>query len=256
MKSRLRQALRANQPLVGTVVTIGSPVIAEIMALAGWDYIWFDLEHTPMSLETLQSMLQATNGHDVATIVRVSGNDEVLIKRVLDLGPDGIIVPLVNSAEDARRAVRFLRYPPEGIRGAGLGRAQGYGETGSGNYFEEANRSLAFIAQIEHIDAVNAIDDILAVDGVDGAFLGPLDMSGSMGLLGQTSHPEVEAAERRVFDACRKAGISCGIMTMSPAQATERLRQGYRNIGLGIDVDTIMSGALAAVKAVDKSVAG
>ena len=256
MRGKLRQALRSSQPLVGTVVTIGSPVIAEIMAIAGWDYIWFDLEHTPMGLETLQAMLQATNGYDVATIVRVAGNDEVLIKRVLDLGPEGIIVPLVNSAEDARQAIRFLRYPPQGIRGAGLGRAQGYGESGSGNYFDEANRRLAFIAQIEHIDAVNAIDDILAVDGVDACFLGPLDMSGSMGLLGQTSHPRVEEAERRVLAACQKAGISCGIMTMSPQQATDRLRQGYRTIGLGIDVDTIMGGAVAAVKAVDKSAAG
>ncbi|MEN8174730.1 MAG: aldolase/citrate lyase family protein [Pseudomonadota bacterium] len=240
MPIRLRHALRNNEPVLGTVVTISSTVIAEIMAMAGWDYVWFDLEHTPMELESLQSMLQACHGYDVATIVRVPGNDEVLIKRVLDLGPDGIIVPLVNSGEEAAQAVRYMRYPPEGIRGAGIGRAQGFGESYSGNYFEQANDNLAFIAQVEHIDAVNSIEAILAVDGVDGIFLGPLDMSGSMGLLGQTSHPDVEAAEAKVLAACQKAGRSCGIMTMSPEQATARFEQGYTNVGLGIDVDTML----------------
>jgi 2-dehydro-3-deoxyglucarate aldolase/4-hydroxy-2-oxoheptanedioate aldolase len=253
MKNKLKQSLREGKPCLGTVLTISSPVIAEIMALAEFDWLWFDLEHTPMSLESLQSMLQAANGYPVSTVVRVPGNDEVLIKRVLDLGPDGIIVPLVNTPEQARSAVSALKYPPLGVRGAGIGRAQGFGEGVSGDYFETANEEILLIAQIEHIDAVNNIEAILEVDGVDSVFLGPLDLSGSMGLLGKTNHPDVEAAVRRVRDAAIRKKVPAGIMTMSPEQAAERIREGYRTIGLGIDVDSLATWGRNAVQFVKQA---
>jgi len=254
MVNTLKRDLKAGKACLGTVVTLSCPTVAEIFAMAGYDFIWYDLEHTPMSLETLALMLQSAGAYSATPVVRVPGNDEVMIKRVLDLGTQAIIVPLVNTADQARVGVRALKYPPLGVRGAGLGRAQGYGEGYSGDYFKNANDETMFIAQIEHIEAVRNIDAILAVEGVDAVLLGPLDMSGSMGLLGQTSHPEVEAAEVRVLETCRRAGKPAGIMTMSPEQATQRIRQGYRLIGMGIDVDSLLNLARDGATRVDKTV--
>jgi 2-keto-3-deoxy-L-rhamnonate aldolase RhmA len=174
---------------------------------------------------------------------------------VLDIGAQAIIVPLVNTAEQAEAGVRALKYPPIGIRGAGLARAQGYGEAYSASYFKDANDQTMFIAQVEDAVAVHNIDAILAVEGLDAVFLGTLDLSGSLGHLGQTDHPDVEKAHMRVLEACLRAGKAAGIMTMSPEQATQRIGQGFRMIGMGIDVDSLLSLAKESARRVNKSVA-
>lgn len=250
--NRLKADLAQGKACVGTVVTIGSPVVAEIFAMAGYDWIWFDLEHTPMSLETLQSMIQAVNAYDLTVLVRVPGNTEIDIKRVLDLGPQGIIVPLINGPREAAEAVRYVKYPPLGVRGAGIGRAQGFGESSGLSYYPWANEQIMVIPQIEHIDAVNSIEEILAVPGVDALFLGTMDLSGSMGMLGHTDDPKVEAAQQHVFRACQAKGTPLGIMAMSGEQACERIREGYRFVGLGIDVDTIMRAAMQMLRAAER----
>jgi len=240
MRNRLKHALAEGRTCVGTVVTIGSPVVAELFAIAGYDWIWFDLEHTSVSLETLQTMIQAVSGYDTTVVVRVPGNDEVWIKRVLDLGPHAIIVPLVNSAEETERAMRYCRYPPAGVRGAGIGRAQGFGEASIATYYGTANQEIMVIPQIEHIEAVNNIDAILAVDGVEAIFLGTMDLSGSMGMLGHTDHPNIERAQQKVKEACKRRNVHCGILAMSPEQCNQRIQEGHRFVAVGMDVDTFI----------------
>jgi 2-keto-3-deoxy-L-rhamnonate aldolase RhmA len=238
--NQLKRDLKAGKVCVGTVLTIPSPTIADIASRCGFDWVWVDMEHTPLSYESVQTMLQAMSGSGVSTIVRVPWNDEVMIKRALETGPDALIIPLVNTKAEAEYAVRAMKYPPMGVRGAGLGRAQAYGSQLE-DYLSNANDELVLIVQIEHQTAVRNIDEICAVPGVDSIFLGPLDLSGSMGLLGQTNHPEVEAAMQRVLTAGKRARLPVGIMTLAPDQANARIREGYQNIGMGIDVDTLFS---------------
>jgi 2-keto-3-deoxy-L-rhamnonate aldolase RhmA len=244
--NRLKRDLAAGKVCVGATVTMNSPVVAELLSHVGFDWLWFETEHTALTYDSVLTMLQATNGADISTAVRVPWNDKTMIKRVLDTGPDAIIVPLVNSREEAEAAVRAMKYPPWGERGAGLSRAQCYG-LHMEEYLKTANDEVATILMIEHVQAVQDIDAILQVKGVDSVMVGALDLSGSMGLLGQTSHPEVEAAIQKVLAASKRARVPCGIITVSPDQANERIRQGFTNIILGIDVLYLLGGAKGAL---------
>jgi 2-keto-3-deoxy-L-rhamnonate aldolase RhmA len=158
-----------------------------------------------------------------------------MIKRALDLGPDGIIIPLVNTAEEAEAAVRAIKYPPVGERGAGMGRAQCYG-LHMAEYLQNANDEVMTIAMIEHIKAVENIESILAVPGIDSIMVGALDLSGSMGMLGNTADPQVEEAVQTVLAACKKANVPAGTITVTPDQTNERIQQGFTNLIVGIDV--------------------
>jgi 2-keto-3-deoxy-L-rhamnonate aldolase RhmA len=249
--NRLKRDLKAGKICIGTVLTIPSPTLADMASRCGFDWIWVDMEHTPLSYESVQTMLQAMTGSGVSTIVRVPWNDEVMIKRALDTGPDALIIPLVNTKEEAEYAVRAMKYPPVGVRGAGLGRAQAYGSQLE-DYLAHANDELMLIVQIEHKTAVQNIEDICSVPGVDSIFLGPLDLSGSMGLLGQTNHPDVEAAMAKVLQAGKRANLPVGIMTLAADQASARIKEGYQNIGVGIDVDTLFSTWSAMVTGVER----
>ena len=234
--NRLKDRLAEGKVCIGATVTMNSPVVAEILAhMDGLDWIWFEMEHSSLSEQDVLTMLQTTNGSDVNTVVRVPWNDKTMIKRVLDLGPDGIIIPLVNSKAEAEAAIKAIKYPPWGERGAGLARAQAYG-LHMAEYLKTANQEVAAIMMIEHIDAVNNIDEILSVKGVDSIMVGALARSGSMGLLGQTDDERVEAAVQKVLAAAGRAGVPCGIITVSPEQTNERIRQGFTNLIAGIDV--------------------
>jgi 2-keto-3-deoxy-L-rhamnonate aldolase RhmA len=246
-KNKLKRDLLAGKYCVGAVLTLSSPPVAEMLSRAGFDWLWLETEHTALGLENLQYMLQATNGSDVSTIVRVPWNDKTMIKRVLDLGPDGLIIPLVNSKEEAEYAVRAMKYPPWGERGAGMNRAQFYGGQLE-EYLKTANDEVMTILMIEHIKAVHNIDEILTVKGVDSIMIGALDLSGSMGLLGQTSHPEVEAAVQTVLAACKRADIPAGIITLAPEQANRRMQEGFANVIVGIDIVYLLSSAKEAAR--------
>lgn len=245
-RNRLKQDLTAGKVCVGATITMNSPIVAEIMSHVGLDWLWFETEHTALNLDNVLTMLQATNGSDVSTVIRVPWNDKTLIKRALDTGPDGIIIPLVNSREEAEEAVRAIKYPPGGERGAGLSRAQCYG-LHMGEYLETANEEVMTILMIEHIRAVENIDEILKVKGVDSVMVGALDLSGSMGILGQTGDPKVESAIQKVLAACKKAGIPCGIITITPEQANQRIKEGFTNIIVGIDVLYLHSSIQSAI---------
>jgi len=249
--NRLKRDLAAGKVCLGATITIDSPAVAEILSHIGLDWLWFETEHSSLTLDNVLTMLQATNGADVSTAVRVPWNDFTMIKRALDLGPDAIIVPLVNTREDAERAVRSMKYPPWGERGAGLARAQCYG-LHMGEYMQTANEEVITILMIEHIQAVENIDEILKVKGVDSVMVGTLDLSGSMGMLGQTGDPKVETAVQKVLTSCKNAHMPCGIVTVAPEQTTERIKQGFTNIIMGIDVLFLHSAALGALAQIKK----
>ena len=188
--AKLKQRLRQGETTYGGWLTIANPMVAEIMAGAGFDWVLIDTEHGGFSNEGLQTCLVAFNGSPTVPMVRVGWNDHVLIKQALDMGAEGILIPMVSSVEEARMAVSACKYPPEGTRGFGPRRASDYGRK-TDAYVAQANDSVIVVVQIEHVNGVAAIDGILDTPGVDVACLGPTDLSGSAGVLRQFNHPTV-----------------------------------------------------------------
>ncbi len=222
-----------NRTLKGTLLSVSSPQIAEIISDSGFDWVLIDMEHSAISLESVQNALQVM-GDKILKIVRVPGNDEIWIKRVLDTGCDGILVPMVNTAAGAVRAVQASKYPVEGSRSVGLSRAHKYG-SGFKKYVAEANRELVLIIQIEHTEAVANIDEILEVKGIDSVFIGPYDLSASMGFMGQPSHPQVISAIKTIKEKCVKAGVPWGIFGMKPAPLIPEINDGCTFLLCGVD---------------------
>jgi 2-keto-3-deoxy-L-rhamnonate aldolase RhmA len=239
-----RARLRNGEKLYGTMVTLPSAATAEVLAALGFDWLFIDAEHGPLETRELLGLLQAVS-HRVACIVRVPSCDEVAIKKALDLGAHGIIVPQVNSAEQAASAVRFARYPPEGARGVGLARAHGYGARFK-EYVESANREIAVIVQAEHARAVESIDAIVRVPGVDAVLLGPYDLSASLGKMGKVDDPAVVAAIGRVTDACRAARMPLGFFGVSAAAVKPYAERGYTLLVAGVDT-ALLGGAARAL---------
>jgi len=224
----LKEKLRSRKRTIGSWVTIGHPDVVEIMATAGFEWLTLDMEHTAMSLETARSLLSVMKSHQIQGLIRVAGNDEILIKRSLDMGADGVIVPNIKSREEALRAVSFVQYPPVGRRGVGLYRAQNFG-MGFDQYKRDLVERTVLICQIEHIDAVNAIDEILEVDAIDGFIIGPYDLSGSLGYPGEFDRREVKEALVKVVKACnlRKKALGFHSVPPDPALLWEKFEEGY-----------------------------
>jgi len=233
--NRLKQRLAQGDYVVGIVVTIPSPTVAELLARVGFDFLWLDLEHGPTGLETAQIMIAAIEGTQATPLIRVAWNDPALIKRALDTGPHGIIVPMVSSAEEAEKAVRACRYPPQGIRGAGISRAQRYGLELDA-YLQRANEEIMVIVQIEDLAGLEAVDEIAGVEGIDVIFVGPLDLSGSMGILGQLEHPRVQEAMDRVARTCAEHEVVAGTLASDPEKVNREFRRGFRFVAMGVDV--------------------
>lgn len=233
--------LRAGELLRGTMLTLPSPEVADMVARCGFDWLFLDGEHGSPTTLDWQRMLMAIGGR-CASLLRVPSLGETCIKTALDLGVDGIIVPMVNSAELAREAVAWTRYPPQGRRGIGLARAQGYGLEFA-DYVENANDRLALVVQVEHIDAVENIEEIAAVDGLDAVFVGPYDLSASLGKTGAVDDPEVVAAIERVTRACRARGLALGYFGVSAASVLPYIERGFNLICAGTDAGLITGGA-------------
>lgn len=235
----IKRKLRAGETSIGSWMSMAHASIAEILASAGYDWVVVETEHTAIDVSEVLRLIIAIEGAGAVPLVRLAWNDPIQAKAVLDSGAAGVLVPMVNTGEDAELAVRSVKYPPEGIRGAGLARAQGYG-TSFDEYVREANRATLLMVQIEHVDAVENIEEIVSVPGVDGTFIGPYDLSASMGLAGRTRHPRVEEAKRAVLDATRARGLTAGIHLVHPDSAAEELREcvdeGYRFVALGTDI--------------------
>ncbi len=215
MRNRLRELMRTRESVLGPFVTLNDPAVVELAALAGFDFVVVELEHSGMSLETLQNHLRAAAALDIAAMVRVPSLDPKLILRVLDCGADGILVPHVGSAEDARLLVAAVRYPPLGHRGmSGGARSALYGAHGLGSVREltqRLNEETVLAVMVEDAGAVAAIDSIVATRGIDLVHVGPSDLSASFDLLGTRDDPKLVAAVERVREACGKAGMKLGM---------------------------------------------
>jgi len=238
-KSRHRQ-------LMGTIFTTGSVQVAEMISQAGFDWVMIDMEHSTLTLQEVQNTLPAF-GDRILKIVRVPGNDEIWIKRVLDTGCDGIMAPMIKTGEEAAKLVMAAKYPPEGQRSVGVTRAHGYGQS-FGSYVENANRDLIIMAQVEHIDGVRNIDSILSVSGIDAIFIGPYDLSASMGLAGQVMNNGVKKSIGLIKKKCRDAGKPYGIFGSDPGILQEEIKEGCNYVLCGIDI-ALFSAALKDLSA-------
>jgi 2-dehydro-3-deoxyglucarate aldolase len=241
MKHQFRTRLVNGELLIGTMLTLSSPEVAEVLASVGFDWLFVDAEHSTLGTRDIQALLQAA-GDDTPCLVRLESNQEVPIKQALDVGAAGIIAPQVNSVEQAKAVVRFSKYSPQGVRGVGIGRAHGYGLRFQ-DYVDGANQNVAVIVQVEHVDAVRNIESIVGVPGVDAVLVGPYDLSASLGRIGEVDHPEVVSAIDRVTQVCHQAGVHLGIFGVSPDAVQPYIDEGYTLIIAG--VDTLMLGQAA-----------
>lgn len=233
MSHDIRGKLARGETLLGTMVTLPAPATAEILAALGFDWLFVDGEHGPLETAELAGILQAV-GDRIACLVRVPEAAEVPIKRALDLGAAGIIVPQVNTAAQAAEVVRFARYAPEGARGVGLARAHGYGLRFE-EYLETANAEIAVVVQAEHARAVENIEAIVAVGGVDAVLLGPYDLAASLGRMGRVDDPLVVEAIEHVTAVCKEAGMPLGYFGVSAEAVAPYMARGYSLIVAGVD---------------------
>ncbi len=230
-----RRKLVGPEPCLGTCVTFSDATVTEALATV-LDFVWIDMEHNALSLESVQAHIIATRGSETAALVRVPWNDPVLIKPVLDIGAAGVIVPLVRTADDVRRAVAGCKYPPEGIRGFGPRRPSCYGTIGGPEYCRRANEAVITIVQIEHIDAVNNLDEILQVPGLTTLVIGSQDLAGSLGHMGEPRHPEVLKVIDTVVDKANRAKMPIGIALGDSAEVLCQWRaKGVQWFAIGAD---------------------
>lgn len=244
-----REALAdADRPLAGMWVCSGSPLVAEICAGAGLDWLLIDMEHSPNGLESVLAQLQAVAAAPVTAVVRVPIGDVVTIKQVLDLGAQNILVPMVDTAAQAAELVEAVRYPPRGRRGVGSALARSARWNRVEDYLAGADRHVSLFVQVETTAGVRNAAEIAAVDGVDGVFVGPSDLAASMGLLGAQTHPDVVAAVLEAFAAVRGTGTPVGVNAFDPAAAQRYLDEGASFVLVGADVTLLARGseALAA----------
>ena len=237
--SNLRQTLQTGHCAVGSWINTASPVTAELMSAAGFDFLTVDAEHSAVDLPGAQMLFQAIRAGNAncAPLVRLPGNDYTITRRFMDAGAVGVIAPLINSAEQARGVVRAVKYPPEGERGVGFCRANLYGMRFD-EAMETANDDTFVCVQIEHVEAVHNIEEILSVPGLDAVFVGPYDLSASMGMTAQFEHPTIQQAMKQILEACENSRVVPGIHVVQPdvEEVSRRLDEGYRLIAYSLDI--------------------
>ncbi|QDL94574.1 4-hydroxy-2-oxo-heptane-1,7-dioate aldolase (plasmid) [Paroceanicella profunda] len=243
-KNAFKAALRAGHTQIGLWCTIPDPTVAEMLGATGYDWMLLDTEHSPMDVLGTLPLLRALAPAPVSAVVRPASLDVVEIKKALDCGARSLLIPYIQSAEEARAAVAAVRYPPAGIRGvAGMTRASGYGTIAG--YHRRAGEEICLLLQVETAEALGEIEAIAAVEGVDGIFVGPADLAASLGHPGETGHPEVKAA---VLDAIRRisaAGLPPGVLTLDQAFAAEAVEAGARFVAVDLDLSLLQRGARA-----------
>jgi 2-keto-3-deoxy-L-rhamnonate aldolase RhmA len=244
----LKQKLREGRPTIGSWLSLSGLDSCEIMAKSGFEWLVVDMEHTAISSGRMVDLIRVIDLCGIAPLVRVAANDPTLIKHAMDAGARGVIVPMVCSAEEASRAVAATYYPPRGTRGVGLFRAQEYGR-GFEDYRTRAEQETVVIVQIEHKDAVECLDDILSVEGVDGFMIGPYDLSGSLGAPGDFAAPAFQACMAKIASGLKRTKAAGGVHIVHPDrdQLNARIVEGYRFLVYG--VDEIFLGQAAATEA-------
>jgi 2-dehydro-3-deoxyglucarate aldolase/4-hydroxy-2-oxoheptanedioate aldolase len=247
MATTFKAKLREKKPLLGTLLTLPSPEIAEVFVDAGFDWLLIDMEHGLLTYADTQRIIQAV-GPSRPCLVRVPTNDSASVAKALDTGAAGLVFPHIIGVEQARAAIRAAKYPPKGTRSIGVARSQGYG-----SYVKEsiewANRELVLIAQAEHIEAAKGIEALIAVPGIDGIFIGLFDLSASLNKPGEITDPEVEAAVKTIRDACSLAHLPLGILARNADAARDRIREGFRLICIASETMLLGDMARQAVQA-------
>jgi 2-keto-3-deoxy-L-rhamnonate aldolase RhmA len=235
------------QPTLGTWIVSASPIVAEAMGHAGFEWGVIDMEHTPLDMMGVVHLLQAVGNTRMVPLVRVPWNDAVTVKRVLDAGATTLLVPFVQNADEARRAVAATRYPPAGIRGmAGMSRASKFGTTP--NYLKNADQGMGVVVQLETEAAMRALDSIAAVDGIDALFIGPSDLAGSMGYPGQPLHPAVVELTTQAVQRCRTLGKPIGTLGATPDQVVHYRAMGFNYLAVSSDLGLLMRGATSTLQ--------
>jgi len=230
------------KPPLGSWLMTGAPIAAEAMGFCGFDFLVVDMEHVPIDLDDAVGLLRAIAGTPADAMLRVSSNDQVLVKRVLDAGARTVMFPFIQDSDEAEAAVAYTRYPPDGVRGvAGVHRASRYGR--DQDYLKTASEQICVVLQIETISALDQAEAIAAVDGVDSLFLGPSDLSASMGMIGEMERPEVQAEIQRAVTIAHAAGKPIGILAMDPGTAKRFLGYGYDWVAMGSDLTMMTSRA-------------
>ena len=239
-KNQFKQALSGTKPVFGLWQGIPDTSVAEIGAGAGFDWLLIDAEHGPFDLKSVMAHLQAVEPYPVSAIVRPEeGGSTALIKKLLDIGAQTLLVPMVDDAEQARNIVRAAKYPPMGIRGLGTSMARAAAWNRRTDYLEQANDEVCVIVQIETMTGLKNIEEIVAVDGVDGVFIGPSDLSAAMGFIGEPGHPEVVAAIESAFQIIQNAGKPAGVLAVSKDLVEKYVDAGARFIGVGVDASLL-----------------
>jgi 2-dehydro-3-deoxyglucarate aldolase len=247
MKNPLKETLKAGKAAIGTFVQIGHPDVTEMLSHAGFDWLLLDGEHGPFGIETMQVMLQAMSATKTVPIIRAPWNDPVYIKRALDIGAYGLLIPLVSSKREAENVIHALRYPPVGIRGVGPRRASRY-YLDFKEYVATVDHELLTMVQIETKEAVENISEILSVEGIDAYFVGPMDLSAALGHMGDTNHPEVAETITKIVAVGKKAKKIGGIYAFSVEDIQKRIEQGFQLISFGSDSRLLMGSAQESLK--------
>lgn len=249
---RLLDAIREKRALVGTIVSMNSCELAEALSESGLDWLFFDLEHSVLSLQDVQCMIQAMN-KKCMSFIRIQDPQTAYVKKALDTGCDGIIVPQVNSALIAKQVIEAGKYAPLGARSVGLSRSIAYG-TNLANGIKFHNDEKAIIVQIEHIQAIQNLDEILNVPGIDGVFVGPYDLSSSMGVIGEVSNKRVQESIEIVVSATKKRGIPAGIFIGGESLLKKEIERGYQLIAVGSDILRLVSSCQRTAEVRDDSI--
>ncbi len=247
---KLHDKLRNNEIALGTHISLNDSLITELIGNVGFDYLWIDTEHSSIGLDCLQKHLIAARASGASAIVRVPCIDPIRVKPILEMGPDGIVFPQVNTYEQAKLAIASCMYPPKGIRGFGPRRAVQFGRISLQDYVSTIDDALLKILQIEHIDAVNDLENIVTIEGIGALVIGPCDLAASMGHLGDTEHPDVTSAIRKTIVTAKDAGIPIGVSigVCSPEVLHFWIEQGMSMISLATDTDLLFLGASSVLR--------
>ncbi len=235
---RIEEPVKSEQISLGTWLTIQDPTIVELLSNLPLDWLMFDMEHGPADISTLQKILPALSD-DVTPFVRVPWNDKVRIKRALDLGFEGLLVPYVNNKEEVKEIVNACRYPPRGIRGIGPRRAIKYGEKDIEEYYESFEDDLIIGVQVETSDSLDNLNKILSVDEVDMAFVGPYDLSANLGIFGELNHPDFNDAINKVLNKCEENDVVPGIFAGDREDAKNWIDKGFKFVSIGQDFSNL-----------------
>jgi 4-hydroxy-2-oxoheptanedioate aldolase len=253
--NHVRRRLEAGEPSIGTWLSIPSPEAAEFLGKLPFDWLTVDAEHNPVDIQTLARMFSAIGAGGTAPMVRIPWNTPENFKRVLDAGAWGIVVPMVNSREEAEQAVEATRYYPLGNRSVGGGRHALSFDTGGKTYYENANDNILLIIQIEHIDGVNNIDEIMSVPGIDACFIGPNDLAASMGLgLGvslESDIPELVDAIKTIREGCVRNGVAPGIHCSGPEGINQRVAEGFQYCAMASEMKFMLEGLNNGLASID-----